>query len=95
LPYAVEDLFADWLDRHLPDRKNTIFNRIRDLRGGVLNDPHLGSRMHGQGVWADNIHQNFHLHATRLGFNNPHTPLSTAHFRRPPPAYGQITLFDS
>jgi DNA repair photolyase len=88
LPYAVKDLFVDWLERHLPERKNKILNRIRDLRGGPpdtgrLNDPNLCSRMEGQGVWAEQIAQTFHLHAGRLGFNNHESSLSTADFRRP------------
>ena len=83
LPFAVKDLFADWLDRHLPDRKAKILNRLRDLRGGRLNDPNLGSRMEGQGVWAEHIARTFHLHATRLGLNKEECRLSTGHFRRP------------
>lgn len=95
LPYAVKDLFVDWLDRHLPERKNKILNRIRDLRGGErdtgrLNDPNLCSRMEGQGIWAEHLGQTFHLHASRLGLNGRESSLSTAHFRRP---HEQMTLF--
>jgi DNA repair photolyase len=95
LPYAVKDLFVDWLDRHLPGRKNKILNRIRDLRGGErntgrLNDPNLCTRMQGQGVWAEHIGRTFRLHASRLGLYGRGSRLSTAHFRRP---HEQMTLF--
>ncbi len=89
LPFAVKDLFTDWLDRHFPDRKNKVLNRIRDLRGqpkgaaGKLNDPNFHSRMRGQGAWADQMSQIFKLHTTRLGLNQRTFTLSTAHFRRP------------
>jgi DNA repair photolyase len=86
LPYVVKDLFADWLERHLPERKEKVLNRIRDLRGGALNDSKQCSRMHGRGVWAEHIGQMFHLHAARLGFDNDEYRLSAAHFRRPPSA---------
>jgi DNA repair photolyase len=84
LPYVVKDLFADWLERHLPDRKEKILNRLRDLRGGTLNDPKLCTRMHGQGSWAEHIGQTFRLHAARLELNRDESHLSISHFRRPP-----------
>jgi hypothetical protein len=39
--------------------------------------------MGGQGVWAEQIRQTFHLHAARLGLDKDECRLSTAHFRRP------------
>ena len=53
LPYGVKDLFVDWLDRHVPDRKAKIVNRILAMRGSRLNDPRLVSRMKGQGTMAE------------------------------------------
>src|SRR5437763_1012273 len=48
LPGAVAPLFERWLADHFPDRKDKILNRVRSIRGGKLNDPNFGSRMHGQ-----------------------------------------------
>ena len=93
LPYGVKDLFADWLEQHFPDRKNKVLNRIRDLRGGALNDPRLGNRMEGQGAWADCIGQMFALHSGRLGFNVADEELLVEHFRRVPDD-GQMALFE-
>ena len=53
LPFAVKELFQEWLTNHFPDRKEKILNRIRDLRGGKLNDANFNTRMRGQGVFAD------------------------------------------
>jgi DNA repair photolyase len=96
LPFVVKDLFTDWLERHLPERKDKVLHRIRELRGGRLNDPKSCSRMRGEGVWAEHLGQTFHLHAARLGLNQDEFRLSTAHFRRPLPASapkGQLPLF--
>src|SRR4051812_30911010 len=45
LPFQVKDLFASWLEQHFPDRKDKVLNRVRELRGGKLNDSNFGSRM--------------------------------------------------
>ncbi|HEU4464677.1 MAG TPA: PA0069 family radical SAM protein, partial [Gemmatimonadota bacterium] len=55
LPHAVKDLFADWLERHFPDRKEKVLNRLRDLRGGVLYDARWGARMRGDGPFAEQV----------------------------------------
>ena len=51
LPFGLKDLFCDWLDHHFPDRKEKVLNRIRELRGGKLNDPNFKTRMRGEGMW--------------------------------------------
>ncbi|HUB25730.1 MAG TPA: PA0069 family radical SAM protein [Tepidisphaeraceae bacterium] len=88
LPFAVKDLFADWLDRHFPDRKEKVLNRIRSLRGGKLNDPNFGSRMRGEGVWADQLRSVFALAKRRARLDNPFPVLSTAAFQK-----AQLTLW--
>jgi hypothetical protein len=82
---AVKDLFADWLARHFPDRKEKVLNRVRELRGGKLYDATWGDRMHGQGQWAGHIKSTFALHTARLGLNEKRYTTTAAHFRRPPP----------
>jgi DNA repair photolyase len=83
LPFAVKDIFSDWLARHFPDRKDNVLNRIRSLRGGRLNQADFGSRMRGQGIWAEQLRQMFDVAARKAGLNQRDTELSTAHFRRP------------
>lgn len=82
LPFGVKDLFADWLDRHYQQRKQRVLRRIREVRGGRLNDARFGFRMKGQGLWAELIQQTFTLYHRRLGFG-PSPVLTTAAFRRP------------
>src|SRR5712692_2137188 len=45
LPGAVRQLFLEWLQRELPGRATKIINRVRDIRGGELNDPRWGVRI--------------------------------------------------
>lgn len=93
LPLAVAPLFEDWLERHYPDRKDKVLNRIRSLRGGKLNDSNFGSRMKGEGVFAEQISTMFKLAVRKAGLDKPFPPLSTEHFRRVPGAGGQLDLF--
>ncbi|HSK30175.1 MAG TPA: PA0069 family radical SAM protein, partial [Candidatus Limnocylindria bacterium] len=55
LPFAVKSLFEQWLDQYFPDKKQKLLNRVRDIRGGKLNDPNFKSRMRGQGIFADQM----------------------------------------
>ncbi len=92
LPYAVADIFSDWLTRHFPDRREKILNRIRSLRGGKLNDPNFGTRMKGQGIWAEQLKAVFEMARKKAGLDKPFPKLSTEAFRRPEePNLWQIT----
>lgn len=91
LPLDVAPLFEDWLARHYPDRKNKVLNRIRSLRGGKLNDSNFHTRMHGEGVWAEQLKTVFEVAKRKAGLDREFPELSTDHFR--PPAGPQMTLF--
>lgn len=93
LPLAVAPLFSAWLERHYPDRKDKVLNRIRSLRGGKLNDSNFGSRMKGEGIFAKQISAMFELAKRKAGLDKPFPSLSTEHFRRPVESNGQLDLF--
>jgi DNA repair photolyase len=82
LPGAVRPLFEDWLERHYPDRRDKVLGRIREIRGGRLNDPRFGSRMKGEGIYADHIARLFEISRRRAGIEKRFPGLSTAAFRR-------------
>jgi DNA repair photolyase len=87
LPYAVKDLFFEWLSRHFPDRKGKVLGGIRSVRAGKLTDPRFGSRMRGEGARADIIKRMFRLAVRRSGIPQTGTELSITAFRRcQPPA---------
>jgi DNA repair photolyase len=89
LPGAVAGLFETWLGENFPDRKEHVLNRVRELRGGELYDPRFGSRMRGQGIFADQVRVMFETWRRKLGLDQKSFDLSTEAFR---PA-GQMSLF--
>jgi DNA repair photolyase len=91
LPLAVRPLFEDWLGRHFPTRKEKVLNRIRALRGGKINDPNFGTRMTGEGIFAEQIEKIFEVACRKAGILSRRAPLSASNFR---PAGGvQLSLF--
>lgn len=91
LPLAVAPLFERWLDQHYPDRKEKVLNRVRDMRGGKLNRSEFGTRMKGEGHFADQVRQLFMIAARRNGLDGPGPSLDSSHFRRP--GSEQLDLF--
>jgi DNA repair photolyase len=89
LPHEVAPLFRDWLNAHHPDRADKVMHLIQSLRGGRDNDPTFGSRMRGEGVWAELIHRRFTLSCTRLGLNKTKVVLRSDLFE--PPEQGRQT----
>jgi DNA repair photolyase len=99
LPHGVSSLFEEWLSSHYPDRKAKVLGRIRGVRGGKLNDPRFGSRMRGEGEYADQIRALFGVSCEKLGLNRERRKLSIEAWRGPTRAaagkspVGQLTLF--
>jgi DNA repair photolyase len=83
LPWAVAPIFEAWLADHFPDRKDKVLNRIRSMRGGKLNDPNFGTRMRGEGVWAEQLKSIFQFGKRAAGIVGKFPELSTKHFQRP------------
>jgi DNA repair photolyase len=81
LPYAVADLFETWLDEHYPDRKRKILSRIREMRGGKLNETGFGTRMKGHGHFAEQVHDLFRLACRRCGLNLTRLDLDASKFQ--------------
>jgi DNA repair photolyase len=96
LPREVKDLFRDWLAQHYPLRAGHVMSLVQQVRGGRDNDPAFGSRMRGEGQFAELIARRFALACKRLGLNEDRTlRLDTTRFRPPegPPRGGQLELF--
>lgn len=95
LPGAVAEVFPERLRQALPLRAEKVLRRIREARGGKLNDPRFGTRMRGEGEYAAMIGRAFELHAKRLGLNEQwmREPPPTTTFRRPPRPGEQLGLF--
>lgn len=93
LPLTVAPVFREWLERAQPARLRKIESRIRDARGGKLNDADFGTRMTGTGVMAEQIRQMFHLFRKKNGFDDRLPPYDCSRFRPPRDKHGQGTLF--
>ncbi len=83
LPHGVAELFDDWLRRHYPERREKVLGRLREMRGGALNDPRFGWRMRGWGPLAEQVRALFALGCRLAGLSRDFPALSAAAFRRP------------
>jgi DNA repair photolyase len=93
LPYEVKTLFREWLDAHLPERAEHVMSLIRATRNGRENDPRFGSRMRGEGAYAELIGRRFETACRRLGLlRHRESGLCTQHFRPYHSAEDQLTL---
>jgi DNA repair photolyase len=92
LPLAVAPIFERWLDAHAPGKKEKVLGRVRAMRGGKLNDPRFGSRMRGEGFFAEQMSAMFAVAVRKAGFPPERAELSTAAFRVPT---NQLSLFET
>ncbi len=83
LPYGVKDVFQEWLRENFPEKLERILGTVRSVRGGKLNVSDFATRMRGEGPYADQVRQMFHVFRERLGFNARMRELRTEHFRKP------------
>jgi DNA repair photolyase len=83
LPYGVKDVFQEWLQQNFPEKMERILGSVRSVRGGKLNVSDFATRMRGEGPYAEQLRQMFHVFRERLGFNARSRELRTEHFRRP------------
>lgn len=92
LPWELAPIFRQWLMQHCPERAGRVMARIQDMRGGKDYTADFATRMRGQGIWADLIHQRFEKACRRLGLNRERHSLDGSRFR-PPGVAGQMPLF--
>lgn len=94
LPHEVAPLFRDWLQTHLPDRAAHVMSTVRQLRGGKDYDSRFGTRLRGEGVYADLLARRFGLALKRYGFEgHRHPPFDCTRFIPPRVASPQGELF--
>ena len=93
LPWEVKDLFREWLQVHFPLKAEHVMSRVHQMRDGKDNDPRFGSRMKGEGLFAELLKQRFDKACARLGFEKgAFGPLDVTKFV-PPSRNGQGSLF--
>lgn len=90
LPGAVAGLFLDWLRAHRPERAARVESRVREMRGGVLNNSRFGERFAFDGAYGGQIEALAQAGLKRAGLRAGPC-LDGRAFRRPHPE-GQLTL---
>jgi len=93
LPWEVKDIFRAWLEAHFPLKAAHVMSRIHEMRGGRDSDPNFGTRMTGQGLFAELLSQRFEKARVRFGLTDDRGyDLDCTRFR-PPSLHGQTNLF--
>jgi DNA repair photolyase len=93
LPHEVKDLFREWLQVQVPLKAKHVMSLVQQMRGGKDNDPHFGTRMRGEGPYAEMIAQRFRLACRRLGINEgERQSLDCSRFIVPTQAGDQLQL---
>jgi DNA repair photolyase len=93
LPFAVRPIFEDWIKRNYPDKAERVFALIRSTRDGRMNKYAWGTRLRGEGPYADQIRQTFQVFRRKHGLDQPLPPLDCSKFAPPRPSTGQLRLF--
>lgn len=93
LPLTVEPVFIEWLKRVRPNHAEKILSRIRESRGGKLNDSTWGGRMSGKGFIADQIRSLFKVFRQKYGLDQQMPNYNCDLFQPPVAQSGQMTLF--
>ncbi|MEX2517309.1 MAG: PA0069 family radical SAM protein [Gammaproteobacteria bacterium] len=93
LPVEVKTLFREWLDAHYPDRARHVMSLVNQIRDGRDNDSEFGSRMQGQGVFAELIKNRFRKTCQKLALNKNAVKLDCSQFMPPEKNKQQMSLF--
>jgi hypothetical protein len=84
-------VFAERLRAALPLSADKVLARVREMRGGALDDGRFGARMRGSGRYIETVHDLFDVTLRRLGYETRLLSPDASTFRRPPT--GQLGLF--
>ncbi len=90
LPHGVKQIFEEWLQVHYPEHKEKVLGRVRSTRGGKLYDSTWGQRGRGTGFFAEQLATLFKATQRKYGLDTRDDGPSTAAFRRPAPAQGDL-----
>ena len=83
LPWEVKDIFRAWLEHHVPLKAAHVMSRVNEMRGGRDNDPRFGSRMTGEGLFAQLLRRRVGVARKRLGLAASPPVLAIDRFRPP------------
>ncbi|WP_316772485.1 PA0069 family radical SAM protein [Pedobacter frigiditerrae] len=87
---VINQIFEDWLRKNFPDRFDKVWHQIQNCHNGNVNDSRFGTRMRGEGNFAEMIRNTFKLHCRLNGLNVERTELDQTLFKIPT---AQMRLF--
>ncbi|NLA69190.1 MAG: PA0069 family radical SAM protein [Gammaproteobacteria bacterium] len=87
LPHELKEIWREWLAQHYPDRASHVMSLVAQMRGGRDYDSAFGTRMKGEGPFAQLLAARFERARRRLGFSRPGA-LDCSRFQ-PPRAAGE------
>jgi DNA repair photolyase len=87
---VINQIFEDWLKKNFPDRFDKVWHQIQNCHNGTVNDSRFGTRMRGEGHFAQLMSHTFKLHCRLNGLNLIPIELNRSLFKIP---QAQISLF--
>lgn len=92
LPHELKEVWREWLALHYPERAAHVMSLVRQMRGGKDYDSAYGTRMRGEGPFADLIAMRFAKAYKRIGLGRL-PALDVSKFQPPRPVSPQRELF--
>lgn len=92
LPHELKEIWREWLQLHVPLRAAHVMSLVRQMRGGKDYDSRYGTRMRGEGPFADLLAQRFAKARARLDYGEL-PPGDVSRFVAPRPLSPQGDLF--
>ncbi|MFA6277339.1 MAG: PA0069 family radical SAM protein [Pedobacter sp.] len=87
---VINKIFEDWLRKNFPDRFDKVWHQIQNCHNGNVNDSRFGTRMRGEGNFAEMIRNTFKLHCKLNKLNIENIELDSSLFSIPS---AQLNLF--
>ena len=93
LPLEIKDLFVEWLVAHFPGKAKHAMSLISQCHGGIAYRSEWGTRMKGEGPYADMIRLRVETAARRHGLDKREYDLDCTRFAAPKEPDRQFELF--
>jgi DNA repair photolyase len=77
---SIGPIFEDWIREAFPDRADKVLSQIADCHGGQLSDSRFGTRMRGEGKFAEAISNLFKMSLRKHMAGRGMKPYNYTHF---------------
>ncbi|MBF9254328.1 PA0069 family radical SAM protein [Pontibacter sp. 172403-2] len=77
---SIGPIFEDWIRQAFPDKADKVLHQIADCHGGQLNDSRFGTRISGEGKFAEAIANLFKMSKQKYMAGRSHRPYDYSHF---------------